>query len=57
MFTQLDKAIVAAIMGILFIVQTFSGINLAWLSHDTVSTIIGLLTPILVWAVPNKKPA
>ena len=57
MFTQLDKAIVAAIMGILFIVQTFSGINLAWLSHDTVSTIIGLLTPVLVWAVPNKKPA
>ncbi len=57
MFTQLDKAIVAAIMGILFIVQTFSGINLAWLSHDTVSTIIGLLTPVLVWAVPNKQPA
>ena len=57
MFTQIDKALVAAIMGILFIVQTFSGINLSWLSHDTVATIIGLLTPVLVWAVPNKKPA
>jgi len=57
MFTEIDKALVAAIMGILFIVQTFSGINLSWLSHDTVSTVIGLLTPVLVWAVPNKKPA
>ena len=57
MFTSIDKALVAAIMGILFIVQTYSGINLAWLSHDTVATLIGLLTPVLVWAVPNKKPA
>ena len=57
MFTEIDKALVAAIMGILFIVQTFSGINFSWLSHDTVSTVIGLLTPVLVWAVPNKKPA
>jgi hypothetical protein len=57
MFTSIDKALVAAIMGILFIVQTFSGINFSWLSHDTVSTVIGLLTPVLVWAVPNKKPA
>jgi hypothetical protein len=57
MFTSIDKALVAAIMGILFIVQTFSGINLSWLSQDTVATVIGLLTPVLVWAVPNKKPA
>lgn len=57
MFTSIDKALVAAIMGILFIVQTFTGFNLSWISADTVTTVIGLLTPILVWAVPNKTAA
>jgi hypothetical protein len=37
MFTSIDKALVAAIMGILFIAQTY--------------------TPVLVWAIPNKKLA
>lgn len=57
MFTSIDKALVAAIMGILFIIQTFTGFSLPWLTHDTVTTLIGLLTPVLVWAIPNKKPA
>jgi len=54
MFTSIDKALVALIMGVLFIVQTYTGFNLSWLSHDTVTTVIGLLTPVLVWAIPNK---
>lgn len=57
MFTSIDKALVAAIMGVLFIVQTYSGFNLSWISHDTVATLIGLLTPVLVWAIPNKQKA
>lgn len=57
MFTSIDKALVAAIMGILFIVQTFTGFNLSWISADTVTTLIGLLTPVLVWAIPNKPSA
>lgn len=57
MFTSIDKALVAAIMGILFIVQTFTGFNTAWISADTVATIIGILAPVLVWAVPNKPLA
>ena len=57
MFTQIDKALVAAIMGILFIVQTFTGFSTSWISAETVSTIVGLITPVLVWAIPNKKPA
>jgi hypothetical protein len=24
---------------------------------DTIATIIGLITPVLVWAIPNKKVA
>lgn len=54
MFTSIDKALVALVMGLLFIIQSFTGINLGWISPEHVTTIIGLLTPILVWAVPNK---
>ena len=55
MFTSIDKALVAAIMGILFIVQTYTGLQLPWANPDTIATIIGLVTPVLVWAIPNKK--
>ena len=57
MFTSIDKALVAAIMGILFIVQTYTGLQLSWVTPDTIATIIGLITPVLVWAIPNKKLA
>ena len=54
MFTSIDKALVALVMGLLFIIQQFTGISLGWISQDTVTTLIGLLTPVLVWAIPNK---
>ena len=57
MFTSIDKALVALVMGVLFIVQTYTGFSLSWISQETVSTIVGLLTPVLVWAIPNKKTA
>lgn len=55
MFTSIDKALVALIMGLLFIIQTYTGFSLSWISQETVATIVGLLTPVLVWAIPNKK--
>lgn len=55
MFTSIDKALIALVMGLLFIIQTYAGVNLSWISADTVATIIGLITPVLVWAIPNKK--
>ena len=55
MFTSIDKALVAAIMGTLFIVQTYTGMKFWWATPDTIATIIGLLTPVLVWAMPNRK--
>lgn len=55
MFTSIDKALVALVMGLLFIIQTYTGFSLSWLTQETVTTIIGLLTPVLVWAIPNKK--
>jgi hypothetical protein len=57
MFSSIDKAIVAAVMGILFIIQTYTGFSTSWISADAVATIVGLITPVLVWAIPNKKPA
>jgi hypothetical protein len=57
MFTSIDKALVAMVMGILFIINTFFGVNVSWISQETVATIIGLITPVLVWAIPNKTPA
>lgn len=57
MFTSIDKALVAMVMGILFILQTYVGLNTAWISQETVATIIGLITPVLVWAIPNKPAA
>lgn len=57
MFTSIDKALVALVMGLLFIVQTFTGFSLSWLTQETVTTVIGLLTPVLVWAIPNKTIA
>ena len=32
MFTSIDKALVAAIMGVLFIVQTYTGLSMAWVT-------------------------
>lgn len=57
MFTSIDKALVALVMGLLFIIQQFTGVSLGWISQETVTTVIGLLTPVLVWAIPNKTPA
>ena len=44
-------------MGILFIVQTYTGFSLSWLTPETVSATIGIVTPVLVWDIPNKKVA
>ena len=35
--------------------QTYTGFNMAWVTPDTIATIIGLVTPVLVWVIPNKK--
>ena len=56
-FNSIDKAQVAAILGILFVVQTYTGLQLPWATPDTIAVIIGLITPVLVWAIPNKKVA
>ena len=56
MFTAVDKALTALVMSVLFLLNTFTDINLG-LSETTISTIIAGVAPILVWLIPNKTPA
>ena len=53
MFTSVDKALVALIMSALYLVNEFTGINIG-IPAETVATIVPVLTPLLVWLVPNK---
>jgi hypothetical protein len=55
MFTTLDKALTAAILGILSIVTLVFHVTLpGFLSADTITGIIAAITPLLVFIVPNK---
>lgn len=57
MFTEYDKAIVAVITGVLSIISLWLGWDLSPLADEKVVTGLAILTPILVWLVPNKlKP-
>lgn len=56
MFTTMDKALAAVVMGILSILNLAFGWNLG-LDPATVSGIIAALTPLVVYLIPNKKPA
>lgn len=54
MFTSIDKALVALIGVILFGLNNYLGIEFD-LPTDTLNAIVGVLTPILTWVVPNKQ--
>jgi hypothetical protein len=54
MFTEIDKALVAAIGGLLGLINLLFGID--WFgahTADVIQWIVFVLTPILVWFVPN----
>lgn len=53
MFTSIDKALTALVMAVLFLLNTVFGINFG-LTEAQVATILTVLTPFLVWLVPNK---
>ena len=56
MFTTMDKALVALIMGGIFIWNALAPWQIG-VSPETVQTIVGILTPILVYLIPNKDRA
>jgi hypothetical protein len=53
MFTTIDKALTAVVMGLLSILSLVFGVNLG-IEPATVSIIISALTPVLVYLIPNK---
>ena len=54
MFTSIDKAIVAMVMGGLYILNSVFGVTLGF-TEAQIAAVIGVLTPILVWIWPNKS--
>ena len=54
MFTSMDKALVAAIMAIISIVNLVWGYQLGW-NEEMVGIIVAALFPILVYLWPNLR--
>lgn len=52
MYSQFDKSIVSAIMAGIVVLNLF-GLHPAWLSQDTITAAVTVLTPLLVLIVPN----
>lgn len=53
MFTSVDKAVTAVVMGALSLANLFFGFNLGF-DPEMLSGLIAAATPFLVWLVPNK---
>ncbi len=55
MFTTYDKAIVAIVMGVCFLLNSWFHISIpGFITADNVTQVLGILTPILVYVFPNK---
>jgi hypothetical protein len=56
MFTSLDKAIVAIVMAFAFLATTLFHVSIpGWLNEANVTQVLAVLTPILVYLIPNKQ--
>lgn len=53
---EYNKAIVAFLGGVVTLVAAF-GIDVSWASPELISGVGSFLTAILVWLIPNAKPA
>lgn len=56
MFSSIDKAVIALLMASVFLLNNLVGWDLG-LGEDTVNAIAAIMTPLLVWLVPNRRPA
>ncbi len=54
MISSFDKAIVAVIGAILFFLDRAFGVNLGFIDEGTISAIAAVVTPVLVWLLPNR---
>lgn len=56
MITTFDKAIIGLIGSALSIAAAF-GLNVSWATPEIIGTIGSVITALLIYIVPNKKPA
>ena len=56
MNSEFNKAVIAAAMSLLVIIDQLWGISIGWLSEEYVTMLLAILAPILVWLVPNAPP-
>lgn len=54
MFTSVDKALAAIACGIVYIINEFSPFHFG-VDESTVSAVVGIMSPLLVYFLPNKS--
>ena len=57
MFTSIDKALVALIGAVVYLASSLFGISFSWLTPELIQDGVTFITPVLVWLIPNKRPA
>lgn len=56
MFTTADKALAAIVMGVATLATLWFHVEIpGWLNESAVAQVLAVLTPILVYLIPNKK--
>lgn len=56
MFTTIDKAIVAILSGVIYLLSYLGVIPPDFVSPETIAALAAVITPALVWWIPNKAP-
>ena len=54
MYTTIDKALIAAIMGGISMWAIWGGWMPVWLNEAAVISFVGLISPFLIWRIPNR---
>ena len=54
---EFNKAVVALVMAILVIIDQLWGISFGAVTEEAVTIVLAILTPVLVWLIPNHPQA
>jgi hypothetical protein len=54
MFTSIDKAILALLGAIVFLVSEYTALEPGFISQELLQSAAAIITAVLVYAVPNK---
>lgn len=55
MFTSVDKAIVAVVLGVCFLLNSWFHVQIpGFITADNINQLLAIATPVLVYLLPNK---